>query len=422
MKTLYLDCSMGAAGDMLSASLLDLLPNKEEVIEKLNSLNIPDVHIACENVSKCGINGTSFSVKIHDIEEEATDIKHHHEDNHSIASASGHNHQCTTEIHSEYNHEHSHEHNHHHSSMHDIEHIVKGLALPENVISDILSVYSLIAEAESHVHGVPVTDIHFHEVGTMDAIADITAVCMLMNELSPQKVIVSPICVGGGQVKCAHGILPVPAPATAHLLKGIPIYEGAIKSELCTPTGAALLKHFATEYGNMPVMKLQAIGYGMGKKDFAVVNCVRALLGNTEDKGDSIVELNCNIDDMTPEALSYATDIILKSGALDVFTTSVLMKKSRSGFLLTVLCNKQDKENLIHLIFKHTTTIGIRENICNRYILNRSIEEINTEYGTVKVKKSWGYNVTREKYEYDDLAQIAQSNNLSLFDLENINK
>ena len=175
--------------------------------------------------------------------------------------------------------------------MHEIGHIVQDLPLSEKVKADILAVFSLIAEAESHVHGVPVKEIHFHEVGTMDAIADITAVCLLMDKLAPEKVIVSPVHVGSGHVRCAHGILPVPAPATAYILRNVPIYGGSIRGELCTPTGAALLKHFATGFGEMPVMKTAAIGYGMGKKDFDTVNCVRALLGETDETGAPIVEL-----------------------------------------------------------------------------------------------------------------------------------
>lgn len=169
-------------------------------------------------------------------------------------------------------------HTHHHRGMHEIEHIIEDLKLSQKVRSDVLAVYALIAEAESHVHGVPVTDIHFHEVGTMDAIADITAVCLLMERIAPQQVISSPVHVGSGHVHCAHGILPVPAPATAYILRDVPIYGGGIKGELCTPTGAALLKHFVTSFGNMPVMKTEMIGYGMGKKDFEAANCVRAFL------------------------------------------------------------------------------------------------------------------------------------------------
>ena len=301
--------------------------------------------------------------------------------------------------------------------MHEIEEIVEGLPLSGKVKGDILAVYSLIAEAESHAHGVPVTQIHFHEVGTMDAVADVTAVSMLMERLSPEQVVVSPVHVGSGHVRCAHGILPVPAPATAYLLRDVPIYGGGIKSELCTPTGAALLVHFASRFGDMPVMKTSAIGYGMGKKDFTAANCVRALLGETEDTGDTIAELCCNLDDMTPEAVGFAEERFFAAGALEVYTIPVQMKKSRPGILLSVMCREKDRDEMVRLIFRHTTTLGVREHISRRYTLSRTIRTIPTQYGDVRVKRSEGYGVTREKLEFEDIARIAREEDKSLADV-----
>ena len=401
MRTLYLDCSMGAAGDMLTAALLELIPGKEEFINRINALGIPGVTVVAEKASKCGINGTHISVKVNGTEEDEDMHSHDHHDHE-------HDH------HHDHDHEHEHEHSHHHSGMDDITHIVSDLSLPEKVKKDVLAVYSLIAEAESHAHGVSVKEIHFHEVGTMDAIADVTAVCLLMDILNPDEVVVSPVHVGSGSVKCAHGILPVPAPATAYILKGVPIYGGEIKSELCTPTGAALLKHFATKFDEMPTMKTEAIGYGMGKKDFERANCVRAFLGEKDDERDMVLELCCNLDDMTPEAIGFAEEELLKNGALDVFTTPVQMKKSRPGVLLTVLCKEEKKDEIVGLIFKHTSTIGIRETKCRRYVLDRSIETVSTKYGEVKKKISSGYGVRREKYEYDDISRIARDNDLTI--------
>lgn len=398
MKTLYLDCGMGAAGDMLTAALLELLPDPDTFVEKLNTLGIPGVQIKKEKAVKCGITGTHISVTIHGMEED----EHLHEHEHPH----GHEH--------EHSHDHGHAHDHHHSSMHEIEHIVSSLNIPPKVQKDVLAVYGLIAEAESHVHGVPVTDIHFHEVGTMDAVADITAVCMLMNEISPDEIIVSPVHVGSGQVKCAHGMLPVPAPATAFILKDVPIYGGSVKGELCTPTGAALLKYFAARFGDMPVMKTQAIGYGMGKKDFTAANCVRAMLGETADKADVVSELSCNVDDMTAEEISFASERLFEGGAREVYTVPIGMKKSRPGTLIRVICTEQDKEKMIGLLFKYTTTIGVRETLTQRYILDRSVETLQTPYGEVRSKISSGYGVSRRKYEYDDLSRIAREQNISL--------
>lgn len=399
MKTLYIDCNMGAAGDMLTAALLELLPDKERVINELNTIGIPHVTFVSEASEKCGIKGTHITVKVNG--EEETEETHSHT----------HGHAC------EHGHGHTHEHTHHHSNMHRIEHIVEALPIPENVKADILGVYSLIAEAESHAHGVPVSEIHFHEVGTMDAVADITAACILMNNLSPEQVVVSPINVGSGQVKCAHGILPVPAPATAYILRDAPTYSGEIKSELCTPTGAALLKHFATKFGNMPVMRTNAIGYGMGKKDFTAANCVRVFLGETENSSDIITELCCNLDDMTPEAVAFAQEQFFNAGALDVYTVSAQMKKNRPGFLLNVMCREEDKDEMLKLIFRHTTTLGVRENISRRYTLSRTVEAVQTEFGEVRKKVSEGYGVTKEKYEYEDIARIAREQKISLCDV-----
>ncbi|MDO4268741.1 MAG: nickel pincer cofactor biosynthesis protein LarC, partial [Eubacteriales bacterium] len=315
----------------------------------------------------------------------------------------------------EHDQEHDHTHSHSHSSMHDIEHIVREhLALPVKVQDDVMAVYRLIAEAESHAHGIPVSEIHFHEVGTMDAIADITAVCMLMDRLSVDEVVVSPVHVGSGQVRCTHGILPVPAPATAYILRDVPIYGGSIRGELCTPTGAALLRHFATRFGSLPVMRTKAIGYGMGRKDFEAANCVRVMLGETEAAGDEICELSCNVDDMTGEAVGFAMDRLFDAGALDVYTVPVGMKKSRPGILLHVMCRAEDKEAILQTIFKHTTTIGIRENKLHRYVLDRHMETVETAYGSIRCKVSSGYGVTRRKYEYEDVCRIAREHNLSI--------
>ena len=298
--------------------------------------------------------------------------------------------------------------------MDEIRNIIASLKLPEESKVHIIAVYSLIALAESDAHGRPVSEIHFHEVGTMDAIADIAAVCMLMQRLAPEKVLVSPVHVGSGQVRCAHGILPVPAPATAYILQGVPIYGGSIKGELCTPTGAALLKHFATSFGEMPPMRVEKIAYGCGKKDFPIANCVRAMMGETDEDTQQVVELSCNMDDMTAERIAFATEKLMEEGALEAFTTPVGMKKSRPGILLTVICTEAKRDKMIRLIFKHTTTIGIRENISRRFTLKRNMLEQESEFGPVRVKRSEGYGVVREKYEYEDLAAIARARDLSI--------
>ena len=235
-----------------------------------------------------------------------------------------------------------------------------------------------------------------------------------MHELDVDRVVASPVHVGSGQVLCAHGILPVPAPATAHILKQVPIYGGSIRGELCNPTGAALLKYFVEVFGEMPAMAVSGIGYGMGKKDFERANCVRVLLGETAKQTDEILELNCNVDDMTGEALGFAIGELMENGALDAFTIPIGMKKSRPGILLTVMCREADREKMVSLMLRHTTTLGIREKRCQRHVLDRRMETVNTPYGKVHRKISTGYGVQRTKYEYNDLARIAKENHIGL--------
>lgn len=405
MKQLYLDLGMGAAGDMLTAALLELCPDKDGIIKKLNSLNIPGVHYEREIMKKSGICGTHMHVIVNGSEEECG---HEHEEGH-----------------------HEHSHHHHHTSMSDIGEIVSKLNTSEKIKKQILDVYNIIADAESRVHGEPVSQIHFHEVGNMDAIADVAAVCILINELNIRKIVVSPVHTGSGFVMCAHGKLPVPAPATALILEGVPYYSDGLKGELCTPTGAALIKYFADDFSDMPAMVVEKTGYGFGKKEFERLNCVRALLGtafqssevtsecdNSCEKTDKVVELACNIDDMTAEEIGFATEKILEAGALDVYTISAYMKKNRPGTVICCLCHEDEREKFAKLMFKYTTTIGVRQYNCDRYILSRKTENIETDYGNVRVKKTSGYGVEREKMEYDDLSNIANKRQKSVFEVK----
>ena len=384
MKELFFDCSMGAAGDMLSASLLELFADKDAVLAELNALGIPGVRFAAEESVKCGVKGTRLTVTVHGQEED----EHLHDGVH------GH---------------------HRHATPTDIRAIVEGLALPEEVCSDVLAVYESIARAESAVHGAPVTEIHFHEVGSMDAVADVAAFCTLVARLAPDHISASPIHVGSGQVKCAHGILPVPAPATALLLRDVPIYSGEIRGELCTPTGAALLKHYVNSFGPMPPIRTEKIGYGMGKKDFPAANCVRAFWGESAgEPGEDMTELRCDLDDMTAESIAFACERLRSAGAPEVFTVPIGMKKDRPGTMITVLCRPEQKAEMIDLLLRHTTTLGVREFPCRRTVLRRRVETVETALGPVRKKIAEGRGVRREKWEYEDLARLARERGCSL--------
>lgn len=373
MRTLYIDCSMGCAGDMLTAALLELHPDKDDFLSRMNAALGGKAVLSASPDSKCGLRGTHVTVLINGDEEgEAT--RHHHE----------------------------------HTSISEILSFIDSVPLEVKVREDAKKVYSLIAEAESRVHGHPIENVHFHEVGSLDALADVLSVCALMHELAPERILASEVNVGSGTVRCAHGVLPVPAPATELILRGVPIYSGQIKSELCTPTGAALLKYFVWKFGAMPTMQIENAGCGTGKKDFECANVVRAFIGETANDGEEIIELACNLDDMTPEELSFAMEELFTLGALDVYFTSIGMKKSRPGVKLTCMCRERQRKQMLECIFKHTTTLGVREYVCKRYELDRSEKTVRTQDGEVRVKTSSGYGAVREKAEYEDLAALAR--------------
>ena len=387
MKTLYLDCGMGAAGDMLAAALLELMPDPDAALARLNAFGIHGVAYAREKMAKCGIAGTHLKVTVHGEEEGG----HHHD----------------------------HRHHHEHHGLEDILHLVGHLTLPEKVKEDVTEVYRLLAGAESRAHGRPVGEVHFHEVGALDAVADITAVCWLVAELAPDEIVASPIHVGSGTVRCAHGVLPVPAPATAFLLEGLPSYsDGTVRGELCTPTGAALLKHFATRFGPQPAMRVMAIGHGAGKKDFeGLANLLRASLGESgEAMGtDEVFELSCNIDDMTGEEIAFACERLFAAGAKDVITIPLTMKKGRPGVMIQTLCAPADHDVLVAAMFRHTTTLGIRETRCRRQVLARREEKATLPDGLAARRKvSEGYGVRRVKLEYDDVAAYARKADVPL--------
>ena len=400
MKTLYLECAMGAAGDMLMAALYELLDEADRAtfLAEMNALGLPEVRICAIGATRCGIAGTRIVVDVGGQEEHSHDVGHHG--------------RC---------HDHT-EHEHAHRSFSDIETLLARLPLSSSVREHAAAVYQRIAEAEAAVHGRPVERIHFHELGQMDAIADVVGVAKLLERLAPESIAASSVHVGAGQVLTAHGILPVPAPATARLLRGIPCHAGDIQGELCTPTGAALLRHFVTEFKPMPPMRVEKIGYGMGTKDFAAANCLRAFWGDAREvagSGDAVAELRCNLDDMTGEAIGHATQILWREGALEVFTTPVQMKKGRPGVLLTCLCAPAEAERFAALMLKHTTSFGVRETLCARHILAREEEERPTPLGLVRFKRGEGHGVVRNKPEYEDVAAAAEKNGLSFTEAVN---
>lgn len=396
MKTLYFECAMGAAGDMLMGALYELCPERERFLADMNRL-LPGVSLTAEPVTRQGIAGTHMRVLIHGREE-----GHVHEHDH-------------------HDHHHDHDHTHHHHEHHalsDIEAMIDAFPLPAPVRERAKQTYALIAQAESAAHGVEVGEVHFHEVGALDAVMDVTGVCYLLHLLSPDAVCASPVTVGSGTVRTAHGLLPVPAPATARLLTGVPIAPGDVQAELCTPTGAALLRTFAGEFGPMPAGTVLGCGHGCGTKDFPRANCLRAFLLETAERAqgpnDAVTELKANLDDMPGEDLGFAMERLLEAGALDVSCAPLQMKKNRPGILLTCLCRPEDADRLAAAMLRHTRTFGVRRTDCTRYALAVSTRQVETPWGPVTEKIGTGYGLTKRKPEYAHLAALAQEQDLPL--------
>lgn len=456
MKTLYIECNMGAAGDMLMAALYEICSEKELFLQKMNEAFAPfDITLAVEPAVKCGVGGTHMAVSVHGEEEAvdtAADSVHREED--AVDTPHSHEHQTDDDLHThsprqehrshEHVHEHQpdgHSHGHVHRDYHTILKEIQSLPLPEKVKTDAAAVYTLLGNAEAKVHRTTLEHIHFHEVGSLDALADVVGCCYLFYLIAPEEVLCSPVHVGSGFVKCAHGVLPVPAPATAELLKDIPSYTGAVAGELCTPTGAALLRYFAAKFTSMPPLSVKSIGYGMGKKDFEIANCVRVFLGesfsgdnhaasageNSDDENyefpcdDTVLSISCNLDDMTGEAIGLAVEILLAAGALDVYTTPVQMKKNRPGVLLTCICPPEERDRFTVLFFLHTTTRGVRYQLYERAKLESVLETRHSSYGDIRVKKSSGYGIEKEKPEFEDLKAIVMKHKCTI-SLEDVKK
>lgn len=393
MKTLYLECNMGASGDMIMAALLDLYEKPQEFIDFMNGLGIPGAQLTLEMVKKNGVWGSSVHVLIHGAEEQCVGADT------SVQPENSHN-------------GHPHHGPHLSRSREDIHTLISSLALSEKVKGDAVKVYDLIAQAEAEVHGEPVNEIHFHEVGALDAIVDVVGCCQLMSQLAPDVVLASSVCVGSGEIHCAHGVLPVPAPATALLLCGVPIYAGEIHGELCTPTGAALLKYFVSSFESMPALSVDKIGYGMGQKDFSTVNCLRAFIGESGAQKEDVVEISCNLDDMTGESIAFVVGRLMEAGALDVFVAPITMKKGRPAQMLTCLCRPSQEEFLARIVLAETTTLGIRFKTCRRMVLSSRSFDVDTPYGIIRWKVSCGYGIEKGKPEYEDVRKAADKHHV----------
>ncbi len=379
MKIAYFDCFSGASGDMIMGSLLDAGLSLEHLSDQIKKLGLSHYDIGVEKVTKKGISGSQALITID---------QHHHD--------------------------------HHHRHLSHIKEIINNSTLPEPVKEKSIAIFQRLAEAESEVHGSDVEHVHFHEVGAMDAIIDVVGAVIGFNALGIEKIICSPLHVGSGTVKCAHGTLPVPAPATAELIKDRPVYSTGVEGELLTPTGAAILTTLSSEFGAMPSMSINSIGYGAGTSDPAIPNLLRVAIGETDEKipayeTEQAAVLETNIDDMNPQIYDYLIQKMLKLGAMDVFLTCVQMKKNRPGTLLTLVCSLDKVDMFSDFLLRETTTIGLRWRVENRIKAPRKIETLETEYGPVRIKiaKS-SEDIINISPEYDDCKQVALEKGIPL--------
>lgn len=390
VKIGYLECPTGIAGDMCLGALIDCGLPWQYLVDNLKTLGLePEYQLSTETVIRNGQSATKVHVAL----------------------------------------QHNHDHNHHHYAarhLPEIENLIKNASLPERVKHWSLSIFQKLAIAESAVHGIPPEEVHFHEVGAVDAIVDIVGTCIGLDWLNIEQLYCSPMPTGGGTIKAAHGKLSVPVPAVVKLweTRGVPIYSNGIKKELVTPTGAAIAVTLAKDFGEPPAMKLVKIGLGAGSRDLEIPNILRLWIGEASVnkseiklKQETITVLETQIDDLNPQAIAYTLEQLLAAGALDVFTNSIGMKKSRLGILLTVICHPEMTHICKTIIFRETTTLGIRERTQQRSILNREIRSIETKYGVVKVKiASWGYGEAKQivnvQPEYEDCAALAREYNL----------
>lgn len=393
-KILFFEPQSGISGDMTIGALIDLLDDSkiDEFRKKIMLLNLNDeFDIEIKKESKMGIVGTKFDVLIkHD---------HHHD------------------------HDHSHSHHHNSRNLSDIENIIDNSLLNDKIKSLSKSIFMKVAVAEAKIHGKTIEEVHFHEVGAIDSIVDIVGTAILVDMLEIDDIRCEKVHVGTGFVKCAHGLMPVPAPATQEILIGVPTYSKGIESELVTPTGASILKTLVKDFAKKPDMTVSKVGYGLGTKNLEIANVLRVNIAEvfsnnsfSDTINEELILLETNIDDMSSEVYSYIFDKLFSLNALDVYTTSINMKKNRPGIMLSVLTKEEDVFEIEKFIFKQTTTFGIRKTKVNRTALKREFRKIDTKYGEVTVKLGFlDGEVVKVMPEYEDVKRISLDKNIPFY-------
>ncbi len=374
MKVSYLECFSGISGDMLLGALVDAGVDPDTLRGEIAKLRLDGVALGFEKCSRAGIGGTNLTVEV--------------------------------------------VHDHSHRSLSRIEEIIGGSTLVDPVKERSIRIFRRLGEVEAAIHQIPIEKVHFHEVGALDSIVDIVGACIGFNELGIEKIYCSPLNLGSGTVKAAHGVMPVPAPATAALVEGVPSYSEGPAVELTTPTGAAIVTTLAAEFGSMPAMKVSSIGYGAGDRDFeGRANLARVLVGETTSATETtqVYVIEANVDDMSPQLAGFARERLLEAGALDVTLAPVYMKKDRPGFLVSVLAKPEDREKLSEMLFAETTTLGVRMYAAERRVLERSWRTVETPYGEVRIKVASENGTVRNfAPEYEDCRKLALDRNVPL--------
>lgn len=381
-RILYYDCFAGISGDMNLGALIHLGVDPEYLRTELEKLKIEGFSLEIKDDKRRGISGIKADVVIHNPENE----KHRH--------------------------------------LHHIESLINSSDLSEKVKNTSLEIFKKVAVAEAKVHNIPIEKVHFHEVGALDSIADIVGAAICLDFLKVDKIMAAPVQLGGGTVKCAHGIMPVPAPATAEILKNIPVKTGLVQYEATTPTGAAILAATVDEFSASINFDIKKTGYGLGTIDTEVPNVLRVYIAEMDETLSSVVQseatlIECNMDDLSPENYEYVMDLLFEGGASDVWIENIIMKKSRPAAKLCVLCSMENIDQMKSILFTHTSTIGLRETLIRKNALVREEKIVNTPYGKVRVKQSYfDGKVVNAKPEFDDCKNLAKEHNLTILEIQ----
>lgn len=405
MKVLYFDCSSGISGNMTLGALMELVDDPDYLQKELKKVHVDGYHLHVSKTKKNGITGTYVDVHL-----EADHHHHHHDHDHEHE-------------HHHHDHEHHHDHHHHdHRNLFDVNKIIDEADIDLKAKELAKKIFLKVALAESKVHNETLENVHFHEVGAIDSIVDIIGTAILITKIAPDKIMSSVVNDGHGFIQCAHGMISVPVPATSEIFAASDVMfrQIDIDTELVTPTGAAIIAQLAQSFGTMPAMKVNKIGWGCGTKDLKIPNVLKVLCGTIEENQDEILVIETNIDDCSGEILGFTMEQLFAQGALDVFFTPIFMKKNRPAYRLSIACHPQQLKAMQDVIFKHTTSIGLRYRCEQRTILNRQNTAVMTPFGEVRGKVI-DFDGSRYVYpEYEDVKAIAQKQGLSIRDVFDI--